>query len=77
MALLRIRDPRDRAQVRAHELLSHQEEGAAARGGSAHGRLMREVDALARSIASAGKLGAAADGGLLSERRAGSKGGAR
>jgi hypothetical protein len=68
--LLSIRAPRDRAALLAQELLSHQEDAAAQRGGRAHSRWQREVDALARSILNAGRLGAAADGGLLSERRA-------
>lgn len=75
MLLSRVLDPRDRAQLQAHAMLEHQEDGAAERG--AHYRWQREVDALARSIDQRGQLGLAADGGLLSERRARRQAGSR
>lgn len=49
----RVRDPRDRAQLIAHERLAHQEPNTA----RAHDRWVREVNALARSILQRGRLG--------------------
>jgi hypothetical protein len=60
----RVKSAYDRASLRASWALQFQE------GPRNHSRWERELAALVRSLRAEGRLGAAADGGLLAERDA-------